>query len=50
MEDLANWRRIVHSVTISGVVGWLVFKGTFSRNKLYHAMSTQVISSITYLL
>ena len=32
------------------MVGWLVFNGTYSTIRLYHAMSSQEINPITYLL
>jgi len=31
-------------------LGWLVFNGTFSRNRLYRAISAQEINPITHLL
>ena len=33
---------------VGWLVGWLVFNGTFSTNRLYHAMSAQEINSTIY--
>jgi len=45
-----NVLRLTCSCIVGRLIGWLVFNGTFSTDRLYRAMSAQLSNPITYLL